>query len=382
MSRRLLLASDGFVGKIDPEYNYYVIKANSTNKRLVTLQDYRAGDETEWDGITDWGDGKKDDRLSHRYDDYGTFTIKTKYMINMVDVNSEVKGDINMREAIISCQNINRNITTAENLFYECTNLTNINLESLRGLKLTSTKNMFYYCNKIKSLDLTMLDMSHVTNIARMFYCCFSLASLDMTGWDTSNVEDMSYLFYYCQSLSPQVSALNTSNVRNMYRVFYQCKVNTVEIRDWDTSNVTNMSEMFYGDRGTRFDYTDIANWDVSSVTNMNGMFYAANIQVGPDLSNWDVSNVINMGNMFYVGLSSQHANFSGWDVSKVTNMSGMFNKCKYEKQIIDISGWVLNKEETVNTRNMFKDIYSDVENHVIHDGVSEEDWIKMNEVK
>lgn len=384
MSRRLLLASDGFVGKIDPEYNYFVVKSDKTNVRLVYLQDYRGGDETEWDGITDWGDGKKDDRLHHRYDDYGTFTIKTKYMINKVDDNSEITGDINTRSSLISCQNINKNITNTENLFYECENLTHINLSSLEGIPLTSTKNMFYHCKKIKSLDLTMLNMSNVTSTAGMFYFCNDLTSLDMTGWDTGNVEDMNNMFCYCSKLYPEVSKLNVSNVRNMLRMFYSCKVNTVELRDWDTSNVTNMSNMFYGDRGSKFDYTDIADWDVGNVQDMSSMFYNAKIQVGPDLSKWNVSNVTNMNAMFSSkGIESQHANFSGWDVSKVTNMSAMFYNCSYDKQIIDISGWELYREEDsiAYTRNMFKGMYSDPENHVIHDGVSEEDWIKMNEI-
>ena len=68
--------------EIDPTYNYYVFDTSlDKDGTTVTLQNYRAEDETTWDGLTDWGDGTIDRSTSHTYANNGIYVVKTKCMI-------------------------------------------------------------------------------------------------------------------------------------------------------------------------------------------------------------------------------------------------------------------------------------------------------------
>ena len=81
---------------------------------------------------------------------------------------------------------------------------------------------MFYNCNNLTELDLSNLDTSNVTNMSYMFSNCNSLNEINwLNAWDTSNVTDMWWMFNGCSSLTQ------------------------LDVSSWDTSNVTNMGYMF-----------------------------------------------------------------------------------------------------------------------------------------
>ncbi|MBQ2329325.1 MAG: BspA family leucine-rich repeat surface protein, partial [Oscillospiraceae bacterium] len=66
-------------------------------------------------------------------------------------------------------------------------------------------------------------NTSSVTNMYQMFYDCYQLTSLDLSGWNTANVTNMSYMFYNCSSLkSLDISGFNTSRA-NLRYLFYGC---------------------------------------------------------------------------------------------------------------------------------------------------------------
>ena len=56
-----------------------------------------------------------------------------------------------------------------------------------------------------------------VTDMGAMFYQCTNLTSVDVSNWDTKNVAIMSYMFQNCNNLpSLDLSNFNTSKVTNM----------------------------------------------------------------------------------------------------------------------------------------------------------------------
>ena len=57
-------------------------------------------------------------------------------------------------------------------------------------------------------VSVSYLDTSELTSMEELFYECTNLISLDTSGWDTSNVTDVKYMFYKCSSLT----TLNLSN--------------------------------------------------------------------------------------------------------------------------------------------------------------------------
>ena len=159
--------------------------------------------------------------------------------------------------------------------------------------------NMFYECSNLTFLDLSNFDTSNVTSMNVLFYGCSSLTSLNLSNFDTSNVTDMSLMFLECNNLiSLNLSNFNTANVTNMANMFDGCfKLTSLNLSNFDTSNVTNMSHMF--NRCIDLTSLNISNFDTSNVTNMNSMFNNCYALTSLDLFSFDTSNVIDMGFMF-----------------------------------------------------------------------------------
>lgn len=242
---------------IDKTYNYFVFHVGS--EEVVSLSKNRRGDNSKWNGLTDWGDGTIDNKLSHEYKDSGIYTVKTKWMVSSYT-------------ALIGCDNVNINITNVASLFMGC--------ESLRYVDMSSFKT------------------DNITDMSYMFCGCLSLEKLNMEGWDTSRVISMKYMFGECEKLDPQVSHFNVSSVTDMSWMFIACdNIDGGQFKDWDVSNVTDMRYMFNGVHFTNC--LDLSGWDVSSVAYFGGMFQSCCFCKGLDISYWNVKNDANTDCMF-----------------------------------------------------------------------------------
>ena len=114
--------------------------------------------------------------------------------------------------------------------------------------EITNMRNMFYNCSNLTSLDLfTNFNTSKVTNMRNMFSSCYNLTTLDLSAFNTSKVTSMNSMFYNCPGLtSIDLSSFNTSNVTSMEHMFYGCAgLTTLDLSNFDTSNVTDMHGMF-----------------------------------------------------------------------------------------------------------------------------------------
>lgn len=126
-------------------------------------------------------------------------------------------------------------------------------LEEIIGLERIDTSNvtymgyMFYNCSSLTNLNLNNFNTEEVTSMSNMFNNCSSLTNLDVSNFNTSNVTNMNYMFQSCSKLiGLDVSNFNTEKVTDMSRMFYNCKeLKDLNVSDFDTSKVTNMSNMF-----------------------------------------------------------------------------------------------------------------------------------------
>lgn len=84
------------------------------------------------------------------------------------------------------------------------------------------SSSMFYNMSNLQNIEMDGWDTSNVTNMGSMFSYCSNLANLDLSNWDTSNVTNMSWMFSYCNNLT------------------------NLDVSNWDTSKVTSMGSMFY----------------------------------------------------------------------------------------------------------------------------------------
>ena len=129
--------------------------------------------------------------------------------------------------------------------------------DSSRKLKLNAdSSQMFYNCDNLTSIELSKFDTSSVTNMNSMFSGCSSLTSLDVSGFNTSNVTKMMFTFNKCAKLTTlNVSSFDTSKVVDMQQMFGSCsELVTITVRagtDWSNrpagSPSLSSSAMFEG---------------------------------------------------------------------------------------------------------------------------------------
>ena len=73
---------------------------------------------------------------------------------------------------------------------------------------------MFYMCSSLQSLNLESFDTSKVTKMSGIFAYTMELTSLNIQNFDTSNVIEMDYMFYAMKYINElDLSNFNTSNV-------------------------------------------------------------------------------------------------------------------------------------------------------------------------
>lgn len=222
-----LVYSSGPVIEIDDSYNTFIFDTSKVSgSTTVTLQNNRAGDTTEWDGITDWGDGTADTKLTHKYKTDGVYTVNTKYTVN----KSDMLGDVDTRNMFIKCININRNITNCSYLFSSCNNLIYINTIDFDTSNVTNMNSMFHGSNSLTSLDLSGWNTSKVTSMNYTFCACNALSTLNLSGLDVSNVTNMAYMFYNCTSLALlNISGWNMDNVTSYRYMLRGCSSLTID---------------------------------------------------------------------------------------------------------------------------------------------------------
>ena len=147
--------------------------------------------------------------------------------------------------------------------------------ESFKKFEPTTLSSFFKGLESLTSISgLENLNTTHVTDMSKMFYNCYNLSSLNLSQFNTGNVEKMNEMFYNCHELnSLDLSAFNTAKVNNMYRMFYYCFVRTIDLSSFNTANVENMDEMFAGASLVVNIYTS-ESFKTDKLTTSKYMFY------------------------------------------------------------------------------------------------------------
>ncbi|MBR0270004.1 MAG: BspA family leucine-rich repeat surface protein [Prevotella sp.] len=184
---------------------------------------YPATSHVEYTEITDsyikWKEGyfvtdnikpyaKKEDgiKLTFCYDDY---YAEKKANGTAYDLNTGTldPGWYNIRENITSVEFNDvfayARPTTCYNWFMGMKNLTSITgLNYLNTSNVTIMENMFGECSSLTNLDVSHFNTNKVNTMAGMFYNCSSLTSLDVSKFNTANVTNMYYMFAGCSALT------------------------------------------------------------------------------------------------------------------------------------------------------------------------------------
>ena len=131
-------------------------------------------------------------------------------------------------------------INNTNDMFKDCTSITEINLSNFDTSKVTSMDNMFERCSSLTSLDLSNFNTQLVKRMNFMFSGCSSLTSLDLSFFDISSVTTMDSMFSHCLSLtSLNLSNFNTSSIESLDSMFYNC--NNLEYINLFNFNQSNL---------------------------------------------------------------------------------------------------------------------------------------------
>ena len=165
-------------------------------------------------------------------------------------------------------------VTNMSEMFYDCRDLTTIDLSSFNTSKVTEMNDMFCGCSSLTSLDLSSFNTSKVTEMIGMFYGCSSLISLDLSSFNTSNVTTMNNMFASSRLLSSITfgDKFTTSEVTDMLAMFEECSaLTTLDLSFFNTSKVTNMARMFNG--CSSLTTLNLSSFTADNVGSMNEMF-------------------------------------------------------------------------------------------------------------
>ena len=241
-------------------------------------------------------------------------TKKKMYYFNELDNSVDLIWNDNIDNCdnmFYECENITEidlsgfittKVASMGRMFFSCISLTSINLSNFKTSKVTIMSFMFYNCSKLTSIDVSSFRTSKVTKTDRMFSYCLSLRSLDITHFDTSNVNDMKVMFNHCSSLtsldlshfnttlassfksmfdtcisltSLDLSTFNTINIKDMSYMFEKCySLTSLNLNNFNTLKVTSMYNMFHG--CTNLEYINLKNFVESTSLNADGMFLNA----------------------------------------------------------------------------------------------------------
>ena len=86
-------------------------------------------------------------------------------------------------------------------MFYNCKNLTELNISNWNVSNVTAIWGMFEYCESLTELNIDNWDVSNVTDMDYMFACCKNLTELNIDNWNVGSVTDMRKIFYDCNKL-------------------------------------------------------------------------------------------------------------------------------------------------------------------------------------
>lgn len=105
------------------------------------------------------------------------------------------------------------NLTTLDYMFYECSNMTTIDLSSWKFGQVTSMKYMFARCEKAETIDITGIDTSKMTSTSGMDSMCNGCRNLirirgaiDLIGMSATALPELGY----------SINNLNTITYKNI----------------------------------------------------------------------------------------------------------------------------------------------------------------------
>ena len=242
----------------------------------------------------------------------------------------------------------NSPIESCNFMFYDFSNIIEVDLSKFDASQVTEMSNMFKGCTSLTSINFNISNTSSVTDLSYMFYGCTSLKELDLSYFDSSSVTNMEQTFFECKSLlSLNLDNFNSSSVTNFHQTFFGLhSLKSLDLSHFDTSSAIDMFQMFLN--CYELEYLDLSNFKTSNVSNMHEMFLSCGALKSVNISSFDTSKVTDMNRIFYNCTSLEYLDLSNFNTSQLENMEQMFSECQSLKYL-DISNFNTSKVQTMN---------------------------------
>lgn len=203
------------------------------------------------------------------------------------------------------------NVTNMSHLFYNCTSLKAVNMKNCKLSKVAWANYMFHECTELTTLEGTRNwylgeNLYYAEN---MFYNCKSLEEIDVYNWRLTNISSMKNMFYNCQSVKvldcKYWNVGYSSPVSVLDGVFYNCRsVQELNLKNWDVSKTYSMKQLFTN--CLSLSSIDLSTWDTSRVSYCSDMF-----KLVPMFVNWNMGTS-SYNNYSKFTLNETQTGFSG----------------------------------------------------------------------
>ena len=177
-----------------------------------------------------------------------------RYNPNMIYINGQNQLPVKRRYNFNQTDNFieliwNQPIKSCYFMFFECEDITEIDLSNFNTSEVTTMNSMFEGCLKLSFLNLSNINTSSVTDMAGMFTHCSSLISLDLSNFQTSKVTTMSVMFKDCLKLiSLNLSNFDTLNVIYMGSMFKGCEsLEYINLKNFIEKDSVSTKDIFNG---------------------------------------------------------------------------------------------------------------------------------------
>ena len=301
--------------------------------------------------------GNDDNKIYTNNMNHMFYNCKNLSSINLINV--KLNTNIDMSYLFYNCQKLENAWNNGENLsnlvdsnmegmFYNCSNINQINLP-FNGENINiNMARMFYSCIRLTSISVPNNPSIFPNDMKEMFYNCINLSNIEnfLDKIETNNTVDMSHLFYNCFEIkSLEFKKFENTLTRNMRGMFFGCKnLESITFTRFGTSNVEIMWEMFKG--CTNLSSLDLSKFDTSKVTDMESMFEGCSSLTSLSLDAFNTSKVQYMNKMFRDCELLQILNFSNINANSVGTMHQMFYNCR-SLEYLNILSMVENGQST-----------------------------------
>ena len=255
-----------------------------------------------------------------------------------------------------------------QKMFYNCKNLSSLDLSNFNTEKVTDMQKMFYNCNKLSSLDLSNFNTEKVTNMSGMFFGCSALTTIYASyNFKTDKVTVSSNMFGGCTNLKGYDSSKIDHTYANCSTTGYftpgcayaefdnatetlTFRYKRVKPEGAYDLNVGDNDPGWYAQRENIEKVVFDASFANARPTSCYRWFYkCTSLTEIEGIENLNTQNVENMRYMFTSCIKLKSLDVSKFNTANVTHMSNMFEDCE-ELSSLDLSNF-----DTQNVKYMDK---------------------------